>query len=81
MQRDRNWYRMRKLFFLYRDRPKILNVFAYIFLRKQEPEGVHGWPEDINRNLQPQAAVANNNNLAPKLSVSQVYYTSPVGNF
>ena len=43
---------------------------------KREPEGVHGQLEGFNRNLRPQAAVANNNHLAPKFSSGEVYYTS-----
>ena len=38
---------------------------------KREPEGVHGQLEGFNRNLRPQAAVANNNNLAPNFSSGQ----------
>ena len=44
--------------------------------RKWEPEGVHGQLEGCNRNLRPKAAGANNNYLAPKYCLGQMYYTS-----
>ena len=41
-----------------------------------EQEGVQGQLEGCNRNLRPKAAGANNNYLAPKYSLGQIYYTS-----
>ena len=56
--------------------PNYINIFSHhVKHRKREPEGVHGQLDGFNRNLRPQAAVANNNHMAPKLSGSQVYYT------
>ena len=52
--------------------PNFINIFGHhVKHRKREPEGVHGQLEGFNRNLRPQAAVANNNNLAPNFSSGQ----------
>ena len=58
--------------------PTLSPYFVCLHLkhRKREPVGVHGTARGFNRKLRQQAAVANNNHLAPKFSSGLVYYTS-----
>ena len=48
------------------------HVWPPFICQNREPESVHGQLEGCNRNVQPKAAVTNNNNLTPNLVLNIV---------